>query len=213
MAVDPACKIAVLARTRYRAESLALALAQQSACETLGVTNFDASFLSRFSTIVIDLEAGPEVALKLTRAITIQDAHAKVILVGLIESEENVLKMAEAGASGYVSPAASFQELISIVQCVQKGEFTCPPNITYNLFAYLSILAQEKISNASRNSPLTIRERRVLDLMSADLSNKEIAARLCISEHTVKNHVHHIFEKLGVHNRFGVSMRRSARAK
>src|SRR5438046_1548668 len=124
MAIDPACRIAVVNSCRYRAESLAFAIAQQSGYEALGATQSDLALLVHCSTIVIDLDQGLEPALKLTLAITTQQPRAKVILLGLVESQESVLKIAEVGASGYVSPAASFEEVVSVVNAVQKGEFT-----------------------------------------------------------------------------------------
>jgi DNA-binding NarL/FixJ family response regulator len=161
--------------------------------------------LPHFSAIVIDLDLGFEVALQLTRAITSQDLGTKVILSGMIESQENVLKIAEAGASGYVTAAASFDDVVSVLQAVENDEFTCPPDITFALFMRYAELARNSTSTITilRNA-LTTRERRVAELLARHLTNKEIAGRLYVSEFTVKNHVHRILKKLGARNRHTV---------
>jgi two-component system, NarL family, nitrate/nitrite response regulator NarL len=201
MATDPALRIAVFNLVQYRAESLALALAQHSDHEVIAVTQADAAMLAGFKTIVIDVDAQVEPALELVRAIIAKQPDADVILIGLLESNDNVIKMAEAGASGYVPPAASFLEIVSVLDSVRRGEFVCRPDLTYILFSRLSHLARSNSAAVLQQPRLTIRERRVMELMSQRLSNKEIASSLCVSQHTVKNHVHHILQKLGARNR------------
>jgi DNA-binding NarL/FixJ family response regulator len=195
-----AVTIAVLNTIQYLAESLALALTQQSGYEAFAVTLANPALLLNFSIILIDLDLGLESALQMTLEVTAQRPEAKVVLLGLVESKENVLKIADAGASGYVRSGASLKEVVSVVDSVQQGEFTCPPDITYALFSHLADMARHNASAALQNAGLTIRERRVMELMSR-LSNKEIAERLCISQYTVKNHVHHILKKLGARSR------------
>ena len=199
MANDPPYRIAVFNCVRYRAESLALALALHSDHEVIAVTQADAAMLAGFKIIVIDVDAQAEAALELVRAIIAKQPDAEVILIGLLESNDNVIKMAEAGASGYAPPAASLLDIVSVLDSVRREEFVCPPDLTYVLFSRLSQLARS--NGVLQQALLTIRERRIMELMSQHLSNKQIANSLCVSQHTVKNHVHHILQKLGVRNR------------
>lgn len=202
MALDPATEdIAVLSTHRYRAESVALAVAGRSGHNTFAFTQPDAGVLAAFSTLLIDLDAPLDSILELIRTITMQHPQVKVVVLGLVESEESVVKLAEAGASGYVPPATSLQGLVTILQSVQKGEFTCPPHITYALFSHLTRLASNRAAAVPQGPVLSTREHKVLELVSQNLTNKEIAARLCISEYTAKNHVHRILKKLGLRNR------------
>ena len=201
MAVDPAERIAVLSTYPYRAESLALFLTQRLAVPSTPAPDPSAEALATFGTVLIDIDCGMSQALQLTDAITTVRPEVKVVFVGVVESTENVLQLAEVGAAGYVPSTANLEELSAAVESVLRGEFACPPHITYALFAHLAQLARCNVSYQSEASVLTTRERQVMDLLSRGLSNKEIAARLCLSGHTVKNHVHRILRKLGIRNR------------
>jgi DNA-binding NarL/FixJ family response regulator len=197
---QPTNHIAVLSACRHRAESVALAVSEKSGREAFAFSPPDLAILVGFQTILIDLDTNWESSLEFVRAVNTQYCHAEIILLGVAESEEHVVQLAEAGASGYVTSTTSLQELVTILQSVQKQEFTCPPNITYALFSHLAYLVS-CTAPALPQTSITMRERKVLQLLSQSLTNKEIAARLCISEHTAKNHVHHILRKLGIGSR------------
>ncbi|HZR59106.1 MAG TPA: response regulator transcription factor [Terriglobales bacterium] len=200
MAVDQTAKIAVLSKALYRAESLVFTL-ERTGIEAVVAPNPGLEILSTFGTVLIDLDWGMDNALQLTHDITALRPDVKIVLLGLIESEENVLRLAEFGGAGYTSSTSSLEELISVVQSVQRGEFACAPHITYALFSHLAELARSNAASLIEVAVLTTRERQIMHLLSKSLSNREIAKRLCLSEHTVKNHVHHILKKLGMRNR------------
>jgi DNA-binding NarL/FixJ family response regulator len=86
------------------------------------------------------------------------------------------------------------------VHAVARGEALCSPRVAGLLFRRVTALACERAPQADL-SLLTQRERETLSLIEHGLSNKEIARRLAIRLTTVKNHVHHILEKLGVSRR------------
>jgi two-component system nitrate/nitrite response regulator NarL len=194
-------KIAVFSAYPYRAESLAFTLTQHLNLQTVAVADPAIELPSDFGVILIDLDIGVESALLLTRNITSRQSQARVVLLGLVESEESVLRLAEMGAGGYVSANATFGDLVSVVRSVQQGEFACRPDITYALFSHLAELAGRDHQTLLDAAALTMRERQIFSLLSQRLMNKEIAERLYLSEHTVKNHVHHILKKLGMRNR------------
>lgn len=200
MATGPA-QVVVLSGSLYRAQCLALTLSRDFAHTT---TTIDAGgdVVPDYSPLIlIDVDGSIKAALPFIREIVAANPGAKIILLGVVESEENVLSLAEAGASAYVQPGASLEELIAVMRSVQNGEFICTPSINYALFSHLSRLSQR---NSVVNLPatvLTLRQTQVLELVSLNLNNKEIAARLYLSEHTVKNHVHRILKRLGVRGR------------
>ena len=194
-------QIAVLSRYRYRAESVALAVAQKTGCKTRAFAHLDLAALAAFDTILVEASPSLDSGLTWVREICARYPDAKVVLLGCAESEESIVMLAEAGASGYLVPGASFDDLIAMLESIQRGEFSCPPHITFALFSHLARLAGGATPFSPQPPVLTMRERKIVELLSCNLSNKEIAARLCISVCTAKNHVHRILKKLGLHDR------------
>jgi DNA-binding NarL/FixJ family response regulator len=94
---------------------------------------------------------------------------------------------------------ASSDELAAILCSAGPGELACSPRLAAILFRHVAALARDQGSAQSRL--LTPREREILELIDGGLMNKEIASALSIELTTVKNHVHHILEKLGVTRR------------
>src|SRR5262249_2790149 len=88
-------RIAVLSTHGYRAESISLAVAARTGCRTQAFTNLDIAALTEFEAILIEISPSLESALVWASQITTRHADAKVILLGLEESEENVVKLAE----------------------------------------------------------------------------------------------------------------------
>jgi DNA-binding NarL/FixJ family response regulator len=106
-----------------------------------------------------------------------------------------VLACAEAGVSAYVPSDASMNDLVAAIENLKRGELHCPPRVAASLFRHVASLAN-KVRHRSGAAALTRREREVLALIDAGLSNKEIAVRLHIETSTVKNHVHNLLEKV-----------------
>jgi|SRR5262245_6592477 len=126
--------------------------------------------------------------------------QVKIVVLAVPESEDEVIVLAEAGASAYVTPDASIDDLASVVQSVQHGEVLTSPEMVAGLFRRVAALAREPTIDPIEEE-LTARELDVLRLVEEGLSNKEIATALSIELPTVKNHVHRILEKLHVHRR------------
>jgi DNA-binding NarL/FixJ family response regulator len=201
MAISSRPAIAVLATSRYRAEALALSISAHSEHDACPLTQAESSVLASCTKILVELDVNLESVLQLVRDTTAQYPGATVLVLGFVESEEGVLRLAEAGASGYVPADASFQDMLSIIQSARQGEFACTPEVTYALFSRLAELTRNQDVDSLLDSGITTRERQVLELLTRNLSNKEIANRLCVSPNTVKNHVHNLLRKLGVSGR------------
>jgi DNA-binding NarL/FixJ family response regulator len=135
-----------------------------------------------------------------------------IIACGVREEAEEVIACAQRGAAGYVGRDASAEDLVRIVRSVARGELPCPPRVAAMLFREMGSPARIAAPLPSAVGSLTSREREVVTLIDRGLSNKEIAAALSIELTTVKNHVHHILEKLEVHGRSAAAarLRRSA---
>ena len=117
-----------------------------------------------------------------------------------IADDTDVLPYAEAGVCGFVSPNASMNDLIGVMHDAMKGEMRCSPRLAGSLLRRLWSLAPAKAAR-SAHAGLTCREQEIAALIGKGLSNKDIAVRLHIEVATVKNHVHHVLEKLQVRSR------------
>ena len=123
----------------------------------------------------------------------------RVVAFAVPETEGDIIACAEAGVAACVTREASFDELVATIERVGSGESLCSPQVAAVLLRRVATLAAARLDEPAAS--LTSREREILDLIAEGLSNKQIAQVLCIEVPTVKNHVHNLLEKLGVHSR------------
>jgi DNA-binding NarL/FixJ family response regulator len=187
------CLASVLAEGR-RFEVVAKVSSGREALERLAETRVD--------ILLVALENPADGICGLIRDVEQSYPGLKVVLLGRDEAEERVLDCLQAGASGYLVRDQSVADLRSAIEAVSKGDTVCTPKIAHSLFARLARLGRERRRRARLDYlTLTPRELEILSLISEGLSNQEIARRLFLSVHTVKNHVHKTLETLGVHSR------------
>jgi len=136
--------------------------------------------------------------------------NASLIVLGVSETEADVLSWAEAGIAGYVPNTASVEDLISMIGQIGHGEQTCPPRIAGSLLRRISSAQHVASPAAIVPPPLTRRELEILRLVGEGLSNKDIARRLSVSLGTTKSHVHNILGKLNLQRRAEVMTRLGA---
>src|SRR5882724_5754557 len=117
------------------------------------------------------------------------DASARVIVLTTYDTDADIYRAIKAGAKGYLLKDARREELLDCIRKVNAGE-TCIPQA----------LMQKLVTGISSEA-LTDREAEVLQLLADGKSNKEIGAKLFISEFTVKGHLRNIFTKLNVLSR------------
>jgi two-component system, NarL family, nitrate/nitrite response regulator NarL len=128
----------------------------------------------------------------------VAEPSAKLVAVGVAEDEG--VAWIEAGASGFVPPDGSLEDVIVALERVADDELAAPPQVAAHLARRVRHLAAVS-PDVIPEEALTSREGDVLDLLAEGLSNKQIAQRLSIQEQTVKNHVHRVLGKLGVTGR------------
>lgn len=182
-------------------------LEDESDIEVVGRTTSPRSALDHLAqadVVLVSTRLPDGGALSLTEAAVERETSAKVVVIGLRESEQEILKYVEAGADGYVLRDNSADTLLEKVRAADQGEALVTPDIAYALMSRLTELAQlfsRVETGLDRPVELTPREQEVLGLVGEGLTNQEIADRLYIEVGTVKNHVHSILQKLDVNSR------------
>lgn len=132
---------------------------------------------------------------EVTRTILRKHPEARIILVSINESAEDIHRAIEAGAAGYVSKSQNQDVVVRAVRAVASGERFLEPE-----------LARRLAARAATNS-LSQRELEVLRLVAEGLVNKQIGVKLGLSENTVKTHLTRIMGKLDVRDRTSLAMR------
>ncbi|MCK2213672.1 response regulator transcription factor [Actinomadura sp. ATCC 31491] len=117
--------------------------------------------------------------------------RARVLVLTTYDTDRDVLPAVEAGATGYLLKDTGRDELVRAVRTAARGEAVLSPSVATRLLGQVRTPAD----------PLSARELEILRLIADGATNREAAARLFISEATVKSHVLHIYAKLGVNDR------------
>lgn len=125
----------------------------------------------------------------------------QVLMLTTFDVDEYVYEALRAGASGFMLKDAPVDELAHAVRVVARGDALLAPAITRRFIADVTRRRGNVPTHSPRLDELTGREREVLELVAAGLSNTEIAGRLFVAEQTVKTHVSKVFGKLGVRDR------------
>ena len=126
---------------------------------------------------------------------------SRIIILTTFDLDEYVFEALRAGASGFLLKRAPAEDLVSGIRVVAGGDALLAPSVTRRLIDHFASGPVPRPQDLSRFEELTEREREVFELLAQGLSNTEIAARLILTEGTVKTHVSHIFEKLEVRDR------------
>jgi DNA-binding NarL/FixJ family response regulator len=116
----------------------------------------------------------------------------RVLVLTTYDTDSDVLPAIEAGATGYLLKDAPRDELIRAVRAAYKGESVLSPAVARRLMGQVRKPPPEALSQ---------RELKVLQLIADGATNREAAARLFVSEATIKTHLLHIYDKLGVRDR------------
>jgi len=154
-----------------------------------GVEAIDAFTKHRPDVTLLDLRMPVMEGVEAVRQIRELDPGAKVIVLTTYDTDEDITRALKAGAKAYVLKDITADGLITCIRDVLAGK------------TYLAPAAAAKLAEGLARVQVTPRELATLRLMADGKSNKEIATTLGISERTVKTHLGHLFEKLGVTSR------------
>jgi DNA-binding NarL/FixJ family response regulator len=143
--------------------------------------------------VLMDLEMPDKDGIQATRELRARGSAPAVVVLTSFADRERILAALDAGAGGYLLKDADPDELARAIRAAARGEAPLHPR------AARELLDQRERHGAVPD--LTEREEEVLALVAQGLPNKLIARRLAISERTVKGHLTHIFERIGVTDR------------
>ena len=149
---------------------------------------------------VVMVDIASRGALDLIGALRQEPDCPKILGLAVDEETSDVIQCAEAGADGYVTVDATIEDLERAIDQVRREELLLSPRIAATLFRRLGNAGMRAADRPSGDA-LTNRERQIWNFIGQGLTNKEIGAALNISIPTVKNHVHHLLEKLNVSTR------------
>jgi DNA-binding NarL/FixJ family response regulator len=145
--------------------------------------------------LLLDLEMPELDGVGVLRALRESSARVRTIVFTVFDTDERIISAVEAGAAGYLLKGAPRADVFSAVRVVAAGGSLLAP------LAASAVLRRVRGELPATAPSLTMRERAVLEHLARGLGNKQIAARLGITERTVKFHVSSVFTKLGAANR------------
>jgi DNA-binding NarL/FixJ family response regulator len=197
-------RVLIISGVRFYREGLAENLARNPSLIVVGAVSHQDDAESRIEALhpdVILLDAATPGGQSFVVRLRQSYGAAKIVLLAFSGTDTDLLAWAEAGVSGYAQSEASLDDLVHVIECSDRGALHCSPAVAGTLLRHVTALAGLVRRQDGTWDLLTRREREILELLGRGLSNKEIAHRLGIEVPTTKNHVHRIFEKLGIHTR------------
>jgi DNA-binding NarL/FixJ family response regulator len=138
---------------------------------------------------LLDLRMPVMEGVEVVRQLRERDPQARVIILTTYDTDDEISQALKAGAKAYVLKDIAAEDLVSCIRSVLAGK------------TYIAPAAAAKLAEGVTRVQLTPREMATLRLLADGKANKEIANALDISERTVKSHLAHLFEKLGVTSR------------
>jgi DNA-binding NarL/FixJ family response regulator len=149
--------------------------------------------------VLMDLNMPVLGGVEATGRIHRSDPDSAILVLTTFDDDESILAALQAGASGYLTKDADRATILHAVRAAAQGQTVLAPEVQRRLLA----LATRSVSSAPEADgvDLTAREREILGLIGEGLRNPEIAAKLVISEATVKTHINNLFAKAGFHSR------------
>ena len=155
--------------------------------------------------ILLDVRMPKKSGIEACLAIKESVPSAKIIMLTVSDEEADLYEAVKSGASGYLLKDSSIEEVAQAIRVVADGQSLISPSMAIKLIDEFKQMSRPERETGPALR-LTERELDVLRLVAQGHSNTEIAARLFISENTVKNHVRNMLEKLQLHSRMEAVM-------
>jgi DNA-binding NarL/FixJ family response regulator len=159
---------------------------------TTGAEALDMVRSLRPDLVLMDLQMPELDGASATRRIRAEHEDVQVLILTTYDTDADISRAVEAGATGYLLKDARREDLFQAVRLAARGESVLSPGVAARVLGRMRAPAEEALS---------AREIEVLGAVAHGLSNRDIARELHISEATVKTHLLHVFAKLGVDDR------------
>jgi DNA-binding NarL/FixJ family response regulator len=197
-------------------EGLRRVLNQQPGIEVVGEASDGMDAIDRIvqttpDVVLLDLRLPRVDGLTVLRSIQTRAPQCKVILFTSPENKDDFVEAMKLGCSGILHKDASVSMIEKSIQKVHQGEIWLDSNTTAAVFRSLASPSDYPASHLNGKLPreraqLSQREREIIILIAQGYKNKEIAEKMFITEQTVKNHLHNVFDKLGVSDRLELAL-------
>jgi DNA-binding NarL/FixJ family response regulator len=166
-----------------------------------GSTAIDAVRTLRPDVVLMDIRMPGVDGIEATRRITEAGVTSKIVILTTYDLDEYVFDALAAGASGFLLKHVPPEELVHGVRVAASGDALLAPSITKRLIEEFAKHRAPVRAGGTDLHTLTDREQEVIRLLGRGLSNPEIARELKVGEATVKTHVAHVLDKLGLRDR------------
>ena len=174
----------------------------------LAATSLETATLKEANPRVVLLDIGLPDANCLDVAETVRKEmpDSRVIVMDLQPVHEEIAQFVNVGVAGFILKDATFEDFVGTIRSVADGARVLPPRMTGTLFSQIARAAVHRgAAEALDAVRMTHREREVIALIAAGMSNKEIAQHLTIASDTVKSHVRNVMDKLALHSRLQIA--------
>ncbi|NUT48409.1 MAG: response regulator transcription factor [Saccharothrix sp.] len=151
--------------------------------------------------VVMDIRMPGTDGLSATRQVCAELPDVKVLVLTTFNVDEYVFEALRAGASGFLLKDTDPVELLHALRVVAEGDALLAPSVTRKLIAEFANRPEHRRPDPRALRELTVREREILALVAAGMSNDEIAGHLVISPATSRTHVSRVMTKLGARDR------------
>lgn len=158
---------------------------------------------SRPDVLLLDLKMPEKDGLEVLSDLGGKDAEIRTILLTASEDEKDFVEAVRRGAKGVVLKQAASESLLEGIRKVHRGEMWIDQRVVAGV---MEAMSKPGSAPSQQRSLLTERELEISTLITEGMRNKDIAGKLSISEQTVKNHLHNIYDKLGVSDRLELAL-------
>ena len=145
--------------------------------------------------------------IELIRTLLRREKAVSVVVLTVREDDDAVFEAFRAGGLGYLLKTSTPQDVIEAIRLASHGEAKVTPRIATKVIEDFRRIREDDDTDDGELYDLSDREAEILDLVAQGLRNKDIAAKLCIAEKTVKNHVSNILKALQVNSRTEAAMK------